>query len=76
MKIKMNGRFYKIIDVPILRYDHMLIQASIKNFIIYTNQCIIIQNEDKTLSAYSAATKEQLEVLYEKLTTQFALEKL
>lgn len=78
MKIKMNGRFYKIIDVPILHkhYGYMLIQASIKNFVIYTNQCIVIQNEDKTLSAYSAATKDQLEVLYEKLTTQFALEKL
>ena len=78
MKIKMNGRFYKIIDVPILHknYGYMLIQASIKNFVVYTNQCIVIQNEDKTQSAYSAATKDQLEVLYEKLMTQFALEKL
>lgn len=80
MKIKMNGQFYKIIDVPILylhkNYGYMLIQASIKNFVIYTNHCITIQNEDKTLSAYSAATKDQLEVLYEKLMTQFALEKL
>lgn len=78
MKIKMNGRFYRIIDVPILhkRYGYMLIQASIKNFVIYTNHCITIQNEDKTLSTYSAATKDQLEVLYEKLMTQFALEKL
>lgn len=54
----------------------MLIQASIKNFVVYTNKCIIIQNEDKTLSAYSAANKDQLEALYEKLMTQFALEKL
>lgn len=54
----------------------MLIQASIKNFVIYPSRCLIIQNEDKTLSAYSAANKDQLEVLYEKLMTQFALEKL
>lgn len=78
MKIKMNGRFYRIIDVPILHkdYGYMLIQASIRNFVVYTNKCIVIQNEDKTLSTYSAATKDQLEVLYEKLITQFALEKL
>lgn len=78
MKIKNNGRFYKIIGVPILhkQYGYMLIQASIKNFVVYTNQRIIIQNEDKTQSAYSAANKDQLEVLYEKLMTQFALEKL
>lgn len=78
MRIKHNGRFYKIIDVPILhkRYGYMLIQASIKNFAIYPSQCLIIQNEDKTLSAYSAANKDQLEALYEKLMTQFALEKL
>lgn len=78
MKIKKNGRFYKIIGVPILhkQYGYMLIQASIKNFVVYTNHCVIIQNEDKTLSAYSAADIDQLEVLYEKLMTQFALEKL
>lgn len=78
MRIKHNGRFYKIIGVPILYkdYGYMLIQASIKNFVVYTNKRIIIQNEDKTLSAYSAANKDQLEALYEKLMTQFALEKL
>lgn len=78
MRIKNNGRFYKIIGVPILYkdYGYMLIQASIKNFVIYPSRCLIIQNEDKTLSAYSAANKDQLEVLYEKLMTQFALEKL
>ena len=78
MKIKQNGRFYKIIDVPILykRYGFLHLQTSIKNFVIYTNHCIIIQNEDKTLSAYSAATVDQLEIIYEKLTTQFALESL
>lgn len=78
MRIKNNGRFYKIIGVPILHkdYGYMLIQASIKNFVIYPSQCLIIQNEDKTQSVYSAANKDQLEVLYEKLMTQFALEKL
>lgn len=78
MKIKMNGRFYKIIGVPILHkdYGYMLIQASIRNFVIYPSRCLIIQNEDKSLSAYSAANKDQLEALYEKLMTQFALEKL
>jgi hypothetical protein len=78
MRIKHNGRFYKIIDVPILRkdYGYMLIQASIKNFVVYTNKCIVIQNEDKTQSVYSTANKDQLEVIYEKLLTQFALEKL
>lgn len=78
MRIKHNGRFYKIIGVPILHkdYGYMLIQASIKNFVIYPSRCLIIQNEDKTLSTYSAANKDQLEVLYEKLMTQFALEKL
>lgn len=78
MRIKHNGRFYKIIGVPILHkdYGYMLIQASIRNFVIYPSQCLIIQNEDKTQSAYSAANKDQLEALYEKLMTQFALEKL
>lgn len=78
MRIKHNGRFYKIIGVPILHkdYGYMLIQASIKNFVIYPSRCLIIQNEDKSLSAYSAANKDQLEALYEKLLTQFALEKL
>lgn len=78
MRIKHNGRFYKIIGVPILHkdYGYMLIQASIRNFVVYTNKCIVIQNEDKTQSAYSAANKDQLEALYEKLMTQFALEKL
>lgn len=78
MRIKHNGRFYKIIGVPILHkdYGYMLIQASIKNFVIYPSRCLIIQNEDKSLSAYSAANKDQLEALYEKLMTQFALEKL
>lgn len=54
----------------------MLIQASIKNFVVYTNHCVIIQNEDKSLSAYNAANMDQLEAIYEKLMTQFALEKL
>lgn len=54
----------------------MLIQATIKNFVVYTNHCITIQNEDKTLSKYAAATVDQLEMIYEKLMTQFALEKL
>lgn len=78
MKIKKNGRFYKIIGVPILykQYGYMLIQASIKNFVVYTNHCVIIQNEDKSLSAYNAANMDQLEAIYEKLMTQFALEKL
>lgn len=78
MRIKKNGRFYKIIDVPILhkRYGYMVIQASIKNFVIYPSRCLIIQNEDKTLSAYSAADMDQLEAIYEKLLTQFALERL
>ena len=78
MRIKQNGRFYKIIDVPILykRYGFLHLQTSIKNFVVYTNHCITIQNEDETLSTYSAATVDQLEVIYEKLTTQFALEKL
>lgn len=78
MKIKNNGRFYRIIDVPILhkRYGYMLIQASIKNFVVYTNHCITIQNDDKTLSTYAAANVDQLEAIYEKLMTQFALEKL
>ena len=78
MKIKKNGRFYKIIGVPILykQYGYMLIQASIKNFVVYTNHRVIIQNEDKSLSAYSAANMDQLEAIYEKLMTQFALEKL
>ena len=78
MKIKKNGRFYKIIGVPILykQYGYMLIQASIKNFVVYTNHRVIIQNEDKSLSAYNAANMDQLEAIYEKLMTQFALEKL
>lgn len=78
MRIKHNGRFYKIIGVPILykNYGYMLIQASIKNFVFYPTRCLIIQNENKTQSVYSAADMDQLEVIYEKLMTQFALERL
>ena len=54
----------------------MLIQASIKNFVFYPTSCLIIQNENKTQSVYSATDMDQLEVIYEKLMTQFALEKL
>ena len=54
----------------------MQIQASIKNFVFYPTRCLIIQNENKTQSVYSAADMDQLEVIYEKLMTQFALERL